>query len=313
MAYSHTPVLLEEVVYYLDLKPSDAVVDATLGGGGYSHGILKQIGSSGKLLAIDLDQAAIDNFRAQVADAKSKQVILSHANFTHIDALVTKHKLKNIQGIVADIGLSSFQLDAAGRGISFQKREPLDMRFDAQAPGVDAKFIINQYTQAQLITLFKQYGEEKFAPQIARKIVQAREDGEIRYTDQLVELIKSALPKPVQHKYQDSCRRIFQAIRIAVNHELENLETFLPKALDVLAPGGRLVVVTFHSLEDRIVKQFFVAASRGCVCPIDFPECRCGKNPQAKMLTKKPVIASAEEQKTNPRSLSAKLRALQKI
>lgn len=309
--YSHIPVLLDEAISLLNPQPNQNFVDATLGGGGYTRALLEKIGPSGKVLAIDLDQTAID--LATSYQLKTKSLIPVHGNFADIDQIVTNHKFNDISGIVADIGLSSYQLDASGRGISFQKKEPLDMRFDLSKDTSDAKFILNNHDEQDLIKIFEEYGEEKYAKAIARKIVSSRNEKPFHYTTDLVEAITEALPKPVKHLYADSCRRIFQALRIAVNHELENLERFLPKALDILAPGGRLVIVSFHSLEDRIVKQFFLKASRGCVCPIDFPECICGKSPLAKVLTKKIVTATEAELETNMRSKPAKLRAIQKI
>lgn len=309
--YSHIPVLLDEAITLLDPKPNQNFIDATLGGGGYTRALLKKIGPGGKVLAIDLDQTAIDLATSYKLPATS--LIAVHGNFADIDQIVTSHKFNNISGIVADIGLSSYQLDASGRGISFQKKEPLDMRFDLSKDTSDAKFILNNHDEQDLTKIFEEYGEEKYAKAIARKIVSFRNEKPFHYTTDLVEAITEALPKPVKHLYADSCRRIFQALRIAVNHELENLERFLPKALDILAPGGRLVIVSFHSLEDRIVKQFFIKAARGCVCPIDFPECICGKSPLAKLLTKKIVTASEGELETNMRSKPAKLRAIQKI
>jgi 16S rRNA (cytosine1402-N4)-methyltransferase len=309
--YSHIPVLLDEAISLLNPQPNQNFVDATLGGGGYTRALLEKIGPNGKVLAIDLDQTAID--LATSYQLKTKSLIPVHGNFADIDQIVTNHKFNDISGIVADIGLSSYQLDASGRGISFQKKEPLDMRFDLSKDTSDAKFILNNHDEQDLIKIFEEYGEEKYAKAIARKIVSSRNEKPFHYTTDLVEAITEALPKPVKHLYADSCRRIFQALRIAVNHELENLERFLPKALDILAPGGRLVIVSFHSLEDRIVKQFFLKASRGCVCPIDFPECICGKSPLAKVLTKKIVTATEAELETNMRSKPAKLRAIQKI
>jgi 16S rRNA (cytosine1402-N4)-methyltransferase len=309
--YSHIPVLLDEAISLLNPQPNQNFVDATLGGGGYTRALLEKIGPNGKVLAIDLDQTAID--LATSYQLKTKSLIPVHGNFADIDQIVTNHKFNNISGIVADIGLSSYQLDASGRGISFQKKEPLDMRFDLSKDTSDAKFILNNHDEQDLTKIFEEYGEEKYAKAIARKIVSSRNEKPFHYTTDLVEAITEALPKPVKHLYADSCRRIFQALRIAVNHELENLERFLPKALDILAPGGRLVIVSFHSLEDRIVKQFFLKASRGCVCPIDFPECICGKSPLAKVLTKKIVTATEAELETNMRSKPAKLRAIQKI
>lgn len=309
--YSHIPVLLDEAISLLNPQSNQNFVDATLGGGGYTRALLEKIGPNGKVLAIDLDQTAID--LATSYQLKTKSLIPVHGNFADIDQIVTNHKFNNISGIVADIGLSSYQLDASGRGISFQKKEPLDMRFDLSKDTSDAKFILNNHDEQDLTKIFEEYGEEKYAKAIARKIVSSRNEKPFHYTTDLVEAITEALPKPVKHLYADSCRRIFQALRIAVNHELENLERFLPKALDILAPGGRLVIVSFHSLEDRIVKQFFLKASRGCVCPIDFPECICGKSPLAKVLTKKIVTATEAELETNMRSKPAKLRAIQKI
>jgi 16S rRNA (cytosine1402-N4)-methyltransferase len=395
--YEHIPVLLNEVIEYLAPKPGQSFIDATLGGGGYSQAILKEIGETGKLLSIDLDQDAIEHFNSSTAYEKTAQlravpanlsqmtkssalttnsiiteserlssskiasestfknkpldggpegnripetrlsmpssspdqarhkllyhnITLVQGNFSHIDHIVRNHKFPAPDGIVADLGLSSYELDQAGRGISFQKKEPLDMRFDQPGNTVDAKFILNNYGEKKLRDIFEKYGEEKFSRQIARKIVGSRQQtadsrhhAPIHYTTDLYQIIVDALPKPVKHKADDSARRIFQALRIEVNHELQNLEEFLPKAFDLLSPGGRLVVVSFHSLEDRIVKQFFVGLTKGCVCPIDFPQCVCGKNPQGKILTKKVIVASDQELKDNPRSKPAKLRAIMKI
>ncbi len=310
--YSHTPVLLKEVIQYLEPKPGQNFVDATLGGGGYSKTILELSSPTGKLLGIDLDTVAIDNFKSLISDSEidEKRVVLHHGNFQHIDKIITAHEFTNISGIVADIGLSSFELDQSGRGFSFQRSEPLDMRFNQSQPE-DAAFYLNNKSETELKKIFEEYGEEKFSKQIAAKAVRYRvEVSPIKHTSELYEIIKDALPKPFKHKADDSARRIFQALRIAVNHELENLQEFLPKAFDLLNPGGRLVVVSFHSLEDRIVKQYFNELSKGCVCPIEFPECICGQNPKAKILTKKPVVAGENELKNNSRSKPAKLRAL---
>jgi 16S rRNA (cytosine1402-N4)-methyltransferase len=244
------------------------------------------------------------------------RVIIAHGNFADLDKIIRNHDFANISGIVADLGLSSFHLDESGRGLSFQKHEPLDMRFDisgSAADSADARFLLNNRSVEELAEIFKKYGEEPASYLIAKAIVRQRRDKLYHYTTDLVETIQQALPKPKQHQWTNSARRIFQALRIEVNHELDNLESFLPKALDLLNPGGRLAVVTFHSLEDRIVKQFFVSANAGCICPLDFPECRCGRTPQAKILTKKPVVPGAEELAGNSRSQSAKLRAVIKL
>lgn len=310
--YTHIPVLLEEVISYLQPKAGENFVDATLGGGGYTRAILERIQPGGRVLAIDLDKDALENAKSQITN--SKNLVLHHGNFQNINKITKEHAFSNISGIVADLGLSSYELDQSTRGFSFQKKEPLDMRFDQSHPE-DAKYILNNYDEQRLRKIFEDYGEEKFSRQIAKRVTsdRLRVTGGIKHTNELYQIIQDALPKPVKHKADDSARRIFQALRIAVNHELSSLEEFLPKAFDILNPGGRLVIVSFHSLEDRIVKQYFNSLTKGCVCPIDFPQCVCGKNPQGKLLTKKIVTASEAELKNNPRSKSAKLRAIVKL
>jgi 16S rRNA (cytosine1402-N4)-methyltransferase len=311
MNYEHIPVLLQEVVSILQPDSGKNFVDATLGGGGYSKAILEKIGN-GKLLSIDLDADAVELARSKKLESGIQNWTVVHGNFSHIDKIVENHNFNNIYGIVADLGLSSYQLEY--RGMSFKTKEVLDMRFNKQGEHIDAKFVLTNYTGDQLKKIFSEFGEEKFSRQIVRKILQARENRQaIHYTTDLYQVIQDALPKPVKHKADDSARRIFQALRIEVNHELENLEEFLPKAFDLLNSGGRLVAVSFHSLEDRMVKQFFVGKTKGCVCPPEFPQCICGKNPEGKILTKKIITASEAEQNQNPRSKPAKLRALQKI
>ncbi len=316
--YSHIPVLLQQAITFLNPQPGQRYVDATLGGGGYTAELLKAVGKDGKVLSIDMDKAAIDNASQNFAkEIEAHQLVLAHSNFAQIDKVLEHHKdfygLNAIDGIVADIGLSSFQLDQAERGITFQKKEPLDMRFDLSSQEDDARFMLNEYSEAQLTRIFTDYGEEKESFRIAKAIVRAREEKPLHYTTDLAEIIQKALPKPVQHKWQDSARRIFQALRVAVNHELENLETFLPKALDLVKPGGSMVIVSFHSLEDRMVKEFFAKAATGCICPKEFPICICGQTPQAELLTKKAITADAAEVTKNSRSQSAKLRAIRKL
>ncbi len=309
--YEHIPVLLNEVLEYLDPRSGQNIIDATLGGGGYSRQILDSIGSRGRLLSIDLDGDAIKFAENQKSKIKNQNWILVQGNFAHINKIVKNHKFPAPDGIVADLGLSTYELQH--RGISFQANQPLDMRFDLSQP-LDAKFILNNYNQKNLQKIFSEYGEEKFSRQIARKITDYRlQIKEIKYTNDLYQIIVEALPKPVKHRVDDSARRIFQALRIEVNHELENLREFLPKAFDLLAPGGRLVVVSFHSLEDRIVKQFFTGLAKGCICPPEFPQCLCGKNPKGKILTKKPISANSHELALNPKSKPAKLRAIIKL
>jgi len=308
--FAHTPVLLKEVLELLGPEANTNFVDATLGGGGYTKALLSRTAPNGKVLAIDLDHKALDNARQNLP---KDRLILVHGNFREIGHHVTAHDFTDIAGIVADIGLSSFQLDQSGRGISFQKDEPLDMRFDESSDQPDARFILNNHDTAQIAAIFQDYGEEKYSHKIADRITKSREQQPIKTTFQLNELIKDALPKPVQHKWQDTARRIYQALRIAVNHELANLERFLPEAFNILAPGGTLVLVTFHSLEDRIVKNYFKSLAAGCICPPEFPVCRCGRSPQAEILTKKAVMASEEELEQNSRAKPAKLRAVKKL
>lgn len=312
MNYEHTPVLLNEVLEFLNPGPGENFIDATLGGGGYTSALLDRNQPNGKVLAIDLDEDAIESARTKIQETRTKDCIFHHGNFGHIDKIVEHHKFNNISGIVADLGLSSYELEH--RGMSFQTDQPLDMRFDQKGQHIDAQFVVNNYDEARLKKIFEEFGEEKFSRQIAKKVIGLRAKGvEIKHTSDLYQLILEALPKPVKHKADDSARRIFQGLRIEVNHELQNLEEFLPKAFDLLNTGGRLVVVSFHSLEDRIVKQFFVGLTKGCVCPPDFPQCLCGREPQAKILTKKPVGASEKELEVNPRSNPAKLRAIIKL
>ncbi|MBI3232254.1 MAG: 16S rRNA (cytosine(1402)-N(4))-methyltransferase RsmH [Candidatus Doudnabacteria bacterium] len=312
--YQHVPVLLKEVVAYLDPKPGQNFVDATLGGGSYTEALLERNQPAGQILAIDLDQDAIENFRIGNTKYQIPNTILHHGNFRDIDKIVKGHDFPAPDGIVADIGLSSYQLDQSGRGISFQKKEILDMRFDKSSEEPDAKFILNNYEPAWLLKIFREFGEEKYSREIVKKILELRAKGqEIKYTSDLYSLIQDALPKPVKHRADDSARRAFQALRIEVNHELDNLQAFLPKAFDLLKIGGRLAVISFHSLEDRLVKQFLIGLAKGCVCPPEFPRCICGHEPQGKILSKKPITASAEEVKQNPRSRPAKLRLIEKI
>ncbi|HEX3099909.1 MAG TPA: 16S rRNA (cytosine(1402)-N(4))-methyltransferase RsmH [Patescibacteria group bacterium] len=313
-SYTHIPVLLQQAITLLNPQPGQRFVDGTLGGGGYTAELLK---AGAKVLAIDLDKDALENAKAKfAAEIKSKQLTLAHGNFAQLDKIIEHHKdfygFNAINGIVADIGLSSYQLDQSNRGITFQKKEPLDMRFDLSSQEPDARFMLNEYSEAELTKIFVDYGEERESKRIARAIVHERAEKPLHYTTDLTEIIQKALPKPVQHKWTDSARRIFQALRIAVNHELENLENFLPKALDIVSPGGVVVIVSFHSLEDRMVKQFFQESAKGCICPKEFPICLCNQTPQAEILTRKLVSATEQELKDNSRSGSAKLRAIRK-
>jgi 16S rRNA (cytosine1402-N4)-methyltransferase len=309
---AHYPVLLQEVLQYANANKGTKFIDATVGGGGHARAILKQ-NLKAKVLGLDWDGESLEQLRQQFKKEKlSGRTILVHSNYANISKAVEENKFAPVDGIVLDLGFSSLQLDDADRGFSFQNNGPLDMRYD-RTQKLDAASVLNQYPEKQLAEVFKKYGEDIHARKIAHAIVVQREDSSISSAQQVLDLIKKALPAPVKHKATDSARRIFQAIRIEVNHELENLQKALPEMFNLLAPHGRLVVISFHSLEDRIVKNFFLELARGCICPPDFPECICGNQPKVKILTKKPVTAGPEELAENPRSNSAKLRAIEKI
>lgn len=319
--YTHIPVLLNEVLELLDPKQNKNYVDSTLGGGGYTEKLLEANAPNGKVLSIDLDQAALDNAKEKFSKAGDR-LTLVHGNFRDFDKLISRHQFTGIAGVVADIGLSSYQLDESERGISFQKKELLDMRFDSSSDQPDARFLLHHRSVEELTKIFLDYSEEKYSYKIAQNIVKSIEKARaehgptnevLKYTTDLVEIIQDSLPKPEKHRWTDTARRIFQALRIEVNHELVNLETFLPKAFALLEPEGRLAVVTFHSLEDRIVKKYFKELATGCICPPEFPVCKCGLNPQGKILTKKAVTATNSELENNPRAKSAKLRVVQKL
>jgi len=317
----HTPVLSDEVLEYLNPKPGETAVDGTLGGAGHALEIAKRIEPDGTLVGIDLDSAAIDQAKKVFEKQKLKsKIFFAQDNYKNIDRVLENLAIKKADLILVDIGISSFDLEQSKRGFSFQKEEPLDMRFNTEdrlenkrKQPFTAYFILQSYPEKELEKIFREYGEEKFSRKIARVIVRHRQQTEILTTTDLLELIKQALPAPLRFKAADSARRIFQSLRIEVNAELENLKEFLPKAFRLLTPGGRLAVISFHSLEDRIVKQFFNDRAKGCICPPEFPICKCGRDAQAKILTKKPISAGSKEQEQNPRSKPAKLRVLQKF
>jgi len=294
----HTPVLQKEVIDFLDPKPNENFVDATIGGGGHTFEILKRTAPAGKILGIDLDESAIESLRINaLGEEINERLILTQGNFADLEKIVAENNFWPINGILADLGISSTELEASGRGFSFLKDEPLDMRFSKKTL-VSAKEIINQWPEEKIAKIIRQYGEEKFSRQIAKKIIERRKIKPIITSRQLTEIIKEATPFWYHNRKIHPATKTFQALRIAVNDELVNLNIFLPSALNVLTPGGRLVIISFHSLEDRIVKNFF----------------REKKNQRLiKVLTKKPVKPSSEEIFKNPRSRSAKLRAAVKL
>jgi 16S rRNA (cytosine1402-N4)-methyltransferase len=291
-------------------------VDATLGGGGHSLEILKKILPGGKLVAIDRDESAIARFRESLnkfpIKLKAENWLLIHSNYSKLGEVLNDNGILSVNGIIADLGVSSFQLDDPERGFSFMKDGPLDMRMDKGEP-VTAADIVNNYSEKELEKIFREYGEERFSHRIAATIVRTRGIRKIGTTGELVEAIGKAVPKKYQYAKIHFATRTFQALRLEVNCELEHLENFITEAIGCLVPGGRLVVISFHSGEDRIVKQCFRKNAGGCICPKDFPVCRCQNRPIVKIITKKPISPKDQESAANPRSRSAKMRVLEKI
>jgi 16S rRNA (cytosine1402-N4)-methyltransferase len=315
MTYQHTPVMLKEVIEILNPKPGEKFIDCTLGGGGYSKAILEKIGERGKILAIDLDDLAIANAKLNFkTEIKNKNIILAHDNFKNLQIIIEKYFAKDAKfdGIVLDLGLSSAQLEDRHRGFSFNLSDsPLNMNFGERI-GETAENIINGWNTENLVKIFRDYGEEKFAYKISLAIVNERKLGRIVTVGKLTEIIANAIPKRFQSKIHPATK-VFQALRIAVNQELENLQVVLPQAISLLKVGGKLVIISYHSLEDRVVKQYFKQESRDCLCPPTMPICQCGHKASLKILNHKILRPTEEEVLKNPRSRSAKLRAISKI
>lgn len=308
MEFKHLSVLLSETIEGLNIKPDGIYVDGTAGGGGHSSEILKGL-TSGKLYSIDRDPDAIKTVTERFKDEPCSQVV--KGRFGDMKELLKAYGVEKVDGVLLDIGVSSHQLDTAERGFSFHEDAPLDMRMSQE--GESAKSLVNNLPYAELARIIGTYGEDKFASSIARAIVRYREnEKEIETTLELAEIIKSAVPQKVRREGHPA-RQTFQAIRIAVNDEFGELERGLDSAFEMLNPGGRLAVITFHSIEDRITKQRMAKWCTGCTCPPDFPVCVCGKTPQAKLVTRKPLTASKEELEFNQRSRSAKLRVCEKL
>ncbi len=307
--FKHIPVLLNETIEALSIKPNGIYIDGTAGGAGHSVEIAKRLDpyQGGRLIALDRDPEAVAAATKRL-EGYPAQVIQS--DFADMKAVVNDLGIKKVNGVLLDIGVSSHQLDDAERGFSYHTDAPLDMRMSGQ--GMSAKDVVNTYSYEQLKTILYDYGEEKFAPSIANAIIKARAQKEIETTLELAEIIKSGVPARVKRE-KNPCKKTFQAIRIEVNDEFGQLDRALDEAFDLLEIGGRLAVITFHSLEDRMVKRRFASFAQGCTCPPDFPQCVCGKKPRAKIVIKKPITASAEELEQNKRSHSAKLRAVERI
>ncbi len=308
--FYHVSVLLQECLDGLDIKPDGIYVDGTLGGAGHSSQIVKRL-TTGRLIGIDRDTVALKAAGERLAPYKDR-ITLVHSNFCEIKQVLSDLQIDGVDGILLDLGVSSPQLDDAQRGFSYMQDAPLDMRMNAEDT-LDAYTVVNTWPQEELKRILYTYGEERYAPQIASAICRRRETAPIRTTLELVDVIRSAMPPAALREKQHPAKRSFQAIRIAVNDELGSVEKVLEDAIPLLNPGGRLAIITFHSLEDRIVKTAMTAASKGCTCPPSFPVCVCGNKPKVKLISRKPIVATQEELDVNPRSRSAKLRVCEKL
>ena len=308
--FTHRPVLLDECIEALNIRPDGVYLDGTLGRAGHSREIAKRL-DTGRLICVDRDDAALEAARERLAPWMDK-VTLVHSNFDRVDEILDDLGIPGVDGMLFDLGVSSPQLDDGERGFSYMADAPLDMRMDREE-GLTAADVVNTFSQEELRRILFQYGEERYAPQIAAAILRRREEKPIETTLELVDIIKSAMPARALKEKQHPAKRSFQAIRIAVNDELGSVERMLERAVPRLNKGGRLAVITFHSLEDRIVKTGFADFARGCTCPPDFPVCVCGKTPDIRLVNKKPIVPGERELEENPRARSAKLRVAEKL
>lgn len=309
--FSHTSVLLYECIEALNIRDGYTYIDCTTGGGGHSLEIAKRMGKNSRLICFDRDKSAIAAASERLRDYHG-QITFINDNFSSIDSVIKDLNITNLGGVLADLGCSSFQFDTPERGFSYMHNAELDMRMDTDS-SLSAYQVVNEYSQDELKRIIFEYGEEKFAPKIASAICSRREISPIKTTYELTEIIKSAIPKAARIDGPHPAKRTFQAIRIEVNGELSVIEPMIKTAAHALLPTGRIAVISFHSLEDRAVKQSFRALSSGCTCPRDFPVCVCGNKPVIKEIHKKPILPSEEEITNNPRSRSAKLRVAEKI
>jgi 16S rRNA (cytosine1402-N4)-methyltransferase len=324
---THKSVLLDESIEGLNIHEGSIVVDATLGGGGHAREVLRRIGDEGILVAIDVNEDSIANFaefpissaaadqfpnKFEIPIFKIKNTYLVKDNFGNLERILESLEIKKVDAVLADLGYSSIQLEDEEMGMSFLKDAPLDMRLDRNGD-LSARDIVNDYSQGEIGRILKNFGEERFAGIIAKKIADRRKIRAIETTGELVEIIREAVPERYQHGKIHPATKTFQALRIETNKELEVLERFVPQAIGALEKGGRLAIISFHSLEDRIVKNIFRKNARGCICPPDFPVCRCGEVAKVKIITKKPIIPQEIELGGNPRARSAKLRICEKL
>ena len=310
MEFAHYSVLLDESIENLKIRPDGVYADGTVGGGGHSEQIAKRL-TTGKLICSDADTEALEAAKKRLAPYGSNIEFL-HGNFEDLPAQMDRLSLPYADGILLDLGVSSYQLDNRERGFSYSEDAPLDMRMDQSAP-LTAAVVVNTYDEAELVRILREYGEERFAGAIARRIVAARREKPLETTGELVEIIRQAIPARARREGGHPAKRTFQALRIEVNHELDALKGALPALIDRLAPGGRFCVITFHSLEDRIVKEAFRTAADPCICPKSFPVCVCGRKSKGQVITRKPILPSEEELAENKRSKSAKLRVFEHI
>lgn len=306
----HVPVLLDEVVALLEPEPGQIFIDGTVGGGGHARLVAEAIGPGGRLIAIDRDADTLLRARSTLSEF-GDVVTFVYDDFRHLRRILSDLEVGGVHGVLLDLGVSSFQLDEPVRGFTYRVDAPLDMRMDTRTTTTAAD-LVNNLSVGDLTRILREYGEERWAPRIARAIVARRETEPFETTGQLVDVVKQAIPAAARRRGPHPATRTFQALRIAVNNELDALREGLQAAVDALLPGGRVAVISFHSLEDRIVKQTFADLARGCECPPDLPVCRCGKEPILHILTRRPVVPSAEEVERNPRARSARLRVAER-
>ncbi len=310
MEFKHKSVLLEETIEALNIRPEGIYVDGTLGGGGHSYEICRRLSEKGRLVGIDQDAAAIEAAQERLGEFKDKVTII-RSNYCDMKKELTAIGITAVDGIVLDLGVSSYQLDTADRGFTYREDALLDMRMD-QRQSMTARDIVNGYSEMELYRVIRDYGEDKFAKNIAKHIVSERQKKSIETTGELIQIIKAAIPMKVRAVGGHPAKKTFQAIRIELNRELEVLENSLDDMIDLLNDGGRICVITFHSLEDRIVKNIFRRNENPCICPKEFPVCVCGRKPKGKVITRKPIVPGNEELEENKRAKSSKLRVFER-
>ena len=310
MEFKHKSVLLNECIENLRIRPDGIYVDGTLGGGGHSYEICRRLSEKGRLIGIDQDAAAIEAAGERLGEFAGKVTIV-RSNYCNMRAELAKLGITSVDGVILDLGVSSYQLDEADRGFTYREDAPLDMRMD-QRQTLTAKDVLNEYSEMELYRIIRDYGEDKFAKNIAKHIVSARDEHVIETTGELIHIIKAAIPAKVRAVGGHPAKRTFQAIRIEVNHELDVLRDSLDDMIDLLDDGGRICIITFHSLEDRIVKTIYKKNENPCVCPPEFPVCVCGKKPKGRVVTRKPIVPGDVELEENPRAKSAKLRVFER-